>query len=112
MQAEAKVFPLEQFYLSILTQTINADSLDVLQQDLGNGAGRLWCVSKDTTVPVLHLAYRFDVDAVEFQLQTRDGRNLVRVVKYAEGLDAFVEEFQRFLRAGRLPSKVAARKAA
>lgn len=105
MNTEAKVIPLQQLYLSIIVQAANSDRLDVLQQDIDQATGRLWLVSTGTTIPVAHLAYKFELDSVAFAVETRDERKLGRIVKYAEGLDAFVEELQKFLRANRLAHK-------
>ena len=105
---DAKVIPLQQFYLSIIVQAANADHLDVLQQDIDQATGRLWLVSTGTTVPVANIAYKFEIDSVAFAIETRDERKLCRIVKYAEGVDAFVEELQKFLRTNRLAHKRAA----
>jgi hypothetical protein len=109
---DAKIIPLQQLYLMALVATVNADKLDAVQQDLGQDAGRLWLVSNGTTVPQAQIAYKFGVVYVSFGIITRDERKLSRVVKYAEGIDGFLEQLQKFLQANRLVDLTRARKRA
>jgi len=104
----AQVLPLQSFYLNLLVTVCNSEKLTAIQQEFDANIGRLWLVHEGSTVPVAHLAYRFEQDAVNLGIETRDQRSLARTVKYAEGLDGFMEELQKFLTANRLPHKRAA----
>lgn len=104
---DAKIIPLQQLYLTALVACANADKLDAVQQDMGQDTGRLWLVRQGTTVPQAWIAYKFQTDDVVIGVATRDERALKRTIKYAEGIDGFLEEFQKFMRANLLakPSK-------
>ena len=115
---DATLIPLEQLYLMALATTAKSLKLDSILQDLTgtfkDGAsrrqsGRLWLVSPGTTVPQAQIAFEFATDSIKVGVLTRDERELVRVVKYAEGIDGFLEEFTKFMQAGRI---AAPRKAA
>lgn len=108
--AGIEVLPLEQLYLMALIQCLKAEKMDAVLQDFGDDKGRLWFVTPNTTVPLGSITFQFEMDGVKFGIITRDSRELVRSVRYAEGIDGFLEEAQKFFRAGRLaaPSKKAA----
>jgi hypothetical protein len=107
---DATLIPLEQLYLMALATTAKSLKLDSILQDIKDGkTGRLWLVSPGTTVPQAQVAFEFSVDSIKLGVLTRNERELVRVVKYAEGIDGFLEEFTKFMQSGRI---AAPRKAA
>lgn len=99
---DSNIIPLQQLYLSALVQVANGEKLSAVQQDTGGDSGRLWLVGDGSTVPHAMIAYKFGLDSVSVGLIHRDERALERAIKYAEGLDGFLEELQKFLRAGKL----------
>jgi len=99
----AELIPLQQIYLLAISEACKALHLDCLLQDLGDGkTGRLWLVHPGRTVAYAQLAFAFDHDDVTLGIITRDERELVRVVKYVEGIEDFIEAMTRFFHAGRL----------
>lgn len=99
---DVRIIPLQQLYLGAIAAVCNADNLDCVQQELGPMAGRFWLVRGNTTVPVASLTYKFTDDEVIIGVQTRNERKKSWVVKYAEGIDATLEEFSKFMREGLL----------
>ena len=104
----AGIINLEQLYLIAIANAMKAERLDVVLQDFENGAGRLWLTSPDTTVPHGGIEFKFERDIVHFGVMMRDERTMARAVKYAEGIDGFLEELAKFLRQNRLAHKRAA----
>jgi len=98
----AHIIPLQQLYLSTIVAIANADKLEAVQQELGQDMGRLWLVREGSTVPVMQVSYKFGADDVALEVIHRDERHFKKLVKYAEGLDGFVEEFHKFTQANRL----------
>ncbi len=100
--SSANVFGLTTLYLIAIVKILEADKLGAALQEINEGTGRLWVLHSDTTVPHAQIAFKFGVDDVVFGVITRDERALNRTVKFAEGIDGFLEELQRFLRANQL----------
>ena len=100
--AAVGIIPLDQMYLLAIVQTANSARLSAVLQDLGNDAGRLWLTPSESTVPVAQISFKFDIDEVKLGVVSRDERELVRVIRYAEGLDGFLPELSRFLTANLL----------
>lgn len=109
---DANIIPLQQLYLSVIVQLVNAEKLSAVQQQFSETTGRLWLVREGSTVPEIQIAYNFRDDDVTLGIITRDERKLERTVKFAEGLDGFLEDLQKFITANRLaaPKKSAAPK--
>lgn len=113
-KADATVVPLQQFYLSMLCAVLNADKLDVLQQDLpttqdGTTGGRLYATSKGTSSPLFVLTYAFERDAVKITVEGRQERSLPAAsILYSVGLDDYLGKLHAFLRQGRLAAPRAA----
>lgn len=105
---EVGIVNLEQLYLVAIVNTVNAEKLTAVLQDFDNGAGRLWLVREGSTVPSAEIEFKFDRDVVHLGIISRNERSLLREVKYAEGIDGFLEDLQKFLRAGLLAHKRAA----
>ena len=106
----AELIPLEQVYLSCLAEAAKSLKMDTVLQELGTpgGAfkpGRLWFVATGSTVPLGMLEFEFGKDSVALNVVTRDERILERAVKYAEGIDAYLQEFVQLFQAGRLADK-------
>jgi len=99
---DASIVPLQQLYLSALVALIDSHHLTAVQQDLGNDTGRLWMVSIGTTVPIGQIGYKFDDDSVALAAVMRDERKFGRIVRYIEGIDGFLEDFEKFMNAGKL----------
>jgi hypothetical protein len=105
---DAKVIPLQQFYLSMLCAVVQQDRLDVIQQEFDAQSGRLYMCSTGTSAPRFILSYRFGIDAMTLGVEGRDNRSLpLEEVKYALGLDAYLQKLARFLQSNRLTSKAA-----
>lgn len=100
--AAAGIIALDQLYLMSIIGTCNALKLSAVLQDTGNDSGRLWLVPAESTVPLAQITFAFGTDDVKLGVITRDERELVRVVRYGEGLDGFLPDFMRFMQAGRL----------
>lgn len=105
---QAGIINLEQLYLLAICKTIEAEKLQAVLQDMGEGKGRLWLVPEGSTIPQAHLMFQFGEDAVKLGLQTRSERSFAQVVTYAEGVEGFLRELQKVLRAGKLEHKRAA----
>ncbi len=113
---EVNIISLQQLYLMALVETLKADKLDAVLQDLSqetrsSDTGRLWLVRNGTTVPEASIAFQFERDSVNLAVVTRNERELKRVIKYAEGLDGYLEDLQKFLRSGLLSAPKAKRAA-
>ena len=100
---------LQDLYLLALQACAEGEKLETVLQQTGEGQGRLWLVAKGSTVPHAWIGFKFSVDDVALMVQTRDQREIAQVVKFAEGIDGFLPQLQRCLRAGKLaaPKKVA-----
>ena len=109
--SNAGVFDLVQLYLLAIVAALKADGLGAALQEAGPGAGRLWIMPSETTVPVASLDFKFGEDDVALKVTTRDERVDAKVVKYAEGIDGYLQSLQKFMRAGLLEApKGAARR--
>lgn len=114
MTGDNGMIELERFWLLTLAKAAEGAGLSPVLQQVAPGAGRLWMVpdgknQKPTTVPALCLQFKFDLDVVGFEIQFRDERPAIKtVVKYAEGLDGFLQEFGKALVANRLAAPKAA----
>lgn len=100
--SSAEVFDLTTVYLLVVVSMLKREGFGAAVQEVAEGTGRLWVMPKNTTVPTSQIAFTFGADDVEFVIITRDEKRLDRKVKYAEGIDGFIEDAQKFLRAGLL----------
>lgn len=104
------IIPLDQLYLLAIVQTMKNEKLDAVLQDFGNDNGRLWLVRQGSTVPDAYLDFNFGKDSVAFLYTTRGERVLGPVtVKYAEGVDGYLESLTKFMHANRLASPTKSR---
>jgi hypothetical protein len=105
----ADIIPLEQLYLMTLAATFKSLALDTVLQDKStNGlkdVGRLWLVAPQSTVPHAFVDFQFMDDEFRITVTTRNERTLDRVIKYGEGIDAYLGEVTRFFQAGRISDK-------
>lgn len=113
MEGDSGMIELERFWLLSLAACAEADKYSPVLQQIDKGAGRLWFIPERkpaTTVPDLYLNFKFALDSVAFGIDFRDeGREpIVQVVKYAEGLDGFLQKFSKALKANRLAAPKAA----
>jgi hypothetical protein len=103
---------IERFYLATLAKCAEADKYATVLQQVAPGAGRLWFIPERkpaTTVPDYCLNFKFELDVVCFELEGRGNPvKAQKVVKYAEGLDGFIAEFMKALKANRLAAPKAA----
>lgn len=112
MEGDSGMIELERFYLLSLAACAEADGYSPVLQQIDKGAGRLWFIPERkpaTTVPEFCLNFKFELDIVMFELQARG--NPIKVqkgVKYAEGLDGFLKDFGKALKANRLAAPKAA----
>jgi len=113
MTGDSGMIELERFYLMTLASMAKGEKYDTVLQQIKPGAGRLWLIPERkpaTTVPDLCVNFAFELESVRFEIQFRDEhkQKLLRQVKYAEGLDAFLQDFDRAMKAGRLAAPKAA----
>jgi hypothetical protein len=101
----AGLMPLEDLYLNTLALLAEGEKLSCIVQQISEGNGRLWLAPHGSTVPQAQIAFKFDLNGVHLGVLHRDERELVREIRYAEGLDAFLIELRRFMRAGRIADK-------
>jgi hypothetical protein len=99
---------LQPLYLSILAGIFEADKLDTITLDRGNGASTLYLARKGTTVPEAIVDVAFTDFSVALRITTRNQRTKAYSVSYAEGIDGILSDLQRFLRADRLAAPVKA----
>ncbi len=104
----AELIPLQPFYLNLMAQAFEAEHLSTIILDRGNGASTLYLVRESTTVPDFILEVVFADYNVAFKVTSRDQRTHQIVVGYAEGIDEYIRQLQRFLRANRLAAPKAA----
>ena len=102
---------LHTLYLETIGAMVAAENLTVAVQDLttdqGN-AGRLYLMAQDSTAAVAVITFGFAQEGARFEIRTRDERHAVVDVRYVEGIEPFLREARKTLRAGRLgaPRKV------
>lgn len=99
---DAKMVSLQDLYLMTLAAVCEAEKLDSVIQQTGEGAGRIWLMRKGTTVPHAWIGFKFGVDDVALMVQTRNERQIAESVQYAGGLDSFLPRLQKILRDGLL----------
>lgn len=102
---DAKVVPLQQFYLGILAAGFAAQNLTTLQYEIpgaNDPAGSLYFIRAGTTAAEFVIAYQFLPDSVKLKVVARSGKALNETVSYVGGLDGFLVELSKFLNAGRL----------
>lgn len=102
------VMPLQELYLNAIVAVAQADKLESVIQSTGDTSGRLWFVRNGTTIPHAMMQYEFNLDSVALGLIHRDERKHAAEVFYAEGLDGYLQIFQKFLRANLLQKPRAA----
>lgn len=98
----AGVFDLVQLYLIAIVKMLEADKYGAALQQIAEGTGRLWVLPNGSTVPAAQIAFEFGDDAVKFVVITRNEKRHDQTVKYAEGIDGFLEEALKVIRAGLL----------
>jgi hypothetical protein len=103
---EAKLIPIEQFYLLSIAAWAESDKMECLLQDRENGkSGRLWLISatSDSSAPLAHITFCFEENGVTLAVAHRDERIIEpRLVKFAEGIDGFIADLARFFNAGKI----------
>lgn len=107
-----QMMSLQDLYLMTLAAVCEAEKLDAVMQQTGEGAGRIWLVRKGTTVPHAWIGFKFGVDDVALMVQTRTDRQISEVVQYAGGLDSFLPKVQKILRDGMLADMSKGKRAA
>jgi hypothetical protein len=112
MTGDTGMIELERLYLMTLAKVAEAAGYDSVLQQMGPQKGRLWLIPQRkpaTTVPDLCLAFGFTENEVAFSVQYRDDRpKMDEVASFAEGLDRFLQKFDRALKANRLSDQRAA----
>lgn len=108
------IIELDRLYLLTLAKAGEACGLTAVLQQLDRNVGRLFFLSSAGTRADVVLNFHFDKDAVNFEVQLRNGAKVQKSVAYAEGLDEFAGELVKAINAGRLaaPRDVRGRKAA
>ena len=101
---ECGIISIEQMYLLALAKAFEAERYQTVLQDHGDGtSGRLWLMREGTTVPEAHVDFRFTTEGVSLAMTTRGERGLEpMLVKFAEGIDGYLERVVKLLRAGLL----------
>lgn len=99
---ETTLINLQQLYIMALSAVCQDDKLDVVIQPGEGDTGRLWLMRKGTTVPQGSIAFKFGLDDVTLAIETRSEHKVQKVIAYSGGLDSFLPELQKILRAGML----------
>ena len=101
---ENKLIPLQPLYLNLLAVTFEAEKLDTVvnERPEAPGYGVLYLVRAGTTIPEFIVEYGFENHALLLRLCSRNERSLDSKITYAEGLDGYLPELRKFLRADRL----------
>lgn len=105
---------LQDVYLLAIAACCEAEKLQTVMQQTGEGTGRLWLMREGTTIPQAWIGFKFNTDDVALKIVTRTEREDSEVVAYAAGLDAFLPRIQKCLREGMLAdmSKAKSKRAA
>ena len=103
----AQIIPLQTLYLGAIVSVANDLALSAVQQHMNQEqtAGRLWLVAEGTTVPAGMIQYEFREDDVAIGVIDRNQRKDQAIVRYAEGLDGYLENLMKFFQAGRIANK-------
>jgi hypothetical protein len=109
---ELGIMPIEQLYIRAIAGLAEDQGFACAMQDLQpNGAGnlpacRLWLIPENTTIPAGCVNIAFNQDGVAIELVMRNDRTLSACsIRYAEGLDGWLQDATRFLQAGLLADK-------
>ena len=105
---DTNIIPLQQLYLLALCEVIKAEKYEPALQDMGEGKGQIWLIPEGTTAARFKISFQFQPDAVKLGAFGKDLKGIALEVSYFDGLDKFMEDLQKYLRAGLLTFKRAA----
>jgi hypothetical protein len=101
------LFPLQETYLNCIASAFEAEKLDTLINP-DEHRSTLYAARKGTTVPEYIMIVVFGVSDVSLNILSRNERELATNIKFAEGIDGFLHELRRFMRADRIAAPKAA----
>jgi hypothetical protein len=101
------LIPLQETYLNSIAAVFEADKMDTLI-DRGERDIVLYGVRKGTTVPEVIVTMTFEQLGVTIHALTRNRSQLNGSVAFYEGIDGFLPQLSKFIRAGRIAAPKAA----
>lgn len=101
-----EIVNLQKFYLQALCALIEAEKFTPAIQEAGPGVGQLWLIRSGSTGAAFRIAFKFGPESVTLGALARgEKRELVKEILYFDGIEDFMRDLQKFLRADLLSDK-------
>lgn len=103
-----QIIKLKQMYLAAICAVIESEKYTPALFENDENSGQFWLMTDETTAAHFSVAYEFGPRGVKLGTCSRTGDGIAQEYSYFEGMDKFLPELQKQLRAGKLEHKRAA----